>query len=354
MFHRRLHRVSRLLRLLTPHHRLQNASVTRSSQGRQTTSTPINFPQVTNKHCIGNQLLDGTCFRGVWYSSSKEGPTDHDYANSSTCINVELRLIQQRLLHQRQLLHSPYLRLIFQHNITPAAASVSSVAAMSSSTIKATHTYICSYSSTGDICSSNNCGYYDKSTTIGRAASSGDIMSSVCPTHTSFTLCINLRDISTRTPTSFYVSTIEPTPSTLSTGVRGGLAITNSDIRSDSSSCIDRLSLQLEAANTRSKSMYGYMAVDTRRQQSTGSIFYTAGGSFWGEAPSIYPRNRGLTLRYSHAIVARRPSRNTGRFAPSHRRKLKLQQGRYPSANKPKFAFSSLDHLTRAECTVVY
>ena len=190
-------------------------------------------------------------------------------------------------------------------------------------------------------------------TTIWRAASSGNIKS-VYPTHTGWTLCINLRDISTRTPTSFYVSTIEPTPSTLSTGVRGGLAITNSDIRSDTSSCIDRLSLQLEAANTRSKSMYGYMAVDTRRQQSTGSIFYTAGGSFWGEAPSIYPRNRGLTLRYSHAIVARRPSRNTGRFAPSHRRKLKLQQGRYPSANKPKFAFSSLDHLTRAECTVVY
>ena len=60
----------------------------------------IHFPLATNKHSVDNQHFEGTCFRGVWYISSKEGPNGHDYANSST-YNVEIRLQRQRLLHQR-------------------------------------------------------------------------------------------------------------------------------------------------------------------------------------------------------------------------------------------------------------
>ena len=60
----------------------------------------IHFPLATNKHSVDNQHFEGTCFREVWYISSKEGPNGHDYANSST-YNVEIRLQRQRLLHQR-------------------------------------------------------------------------------------------------------------------------------------------------------------------------------------------------------------------------------------------------------------
>ena len=55
------------------------------------------------QHSIDNQLLEGACFQGVRYDSSKEGPNGHYYANSSTYIKMEQRLLQQGLLYQRLL-----------------------------------------------------------------------------------------------------------------------------------------------------------------------------------------------------------------------------------------------------------
>ena len=158
---------------------------------------------MTNKHSIDNHLFEGACFRGVWYSSSTHGPTGHDYANSSTCINMEQRLPQRRYYI------SDSLRCIaptcgYSFSTTPLERLHT---AMSSSAIKATPTYNFSYSSTCDIYISDKCGHYDNRFTLWRAASSGDIKS-VYPIEQ----YSNLRDIFTRTRTYLSVSTIEPTP----------------------------------------------------------------------------------------------------------------------------------------------
>ena len=175
-------------------------------------------------------------------------------------------------------------------------------------------------------------------TTIWRAASSGNIKS-VYPTHTGWTLCINLRDISTRTRTSFYVS-IEPTPAILSTDVRGGLAIKNSDIRSDTRTCIDRISLQLEAANTRSKPSYVHMAAETRQQIDREHLLYC-----WLDPweKSIYPRNRGSPRSILRRFWLEDLREIQDTSLHSHRRKLKLQQGRYSTVNNKKLR---VQHLT--------